>query len=78
MAVRPELRPDGNRLFLTATQGSADTGNKRVGNPTTRTDFNFGFGFELNGSSSTSLATVTNQIQDYFNPVTTTERVATL
>lgn len=69
---------DGNRLFLTSTQGSADTTNKRVGNPTTRTDFNFGFGFELNGTSSTSLATITNQIQDYFNPVTTTERVATL
>jgi hypothetical protein len=69
---------DGNRLFLTSTQGSADTTNKRVGNPSTRTDFNFGFGFELGGTGSTSLATITNQIQDYFNPVTTTERVATL
>jgi hypothetical protein len=69
---------DGNRLFLTSTQGSGDTTNKRVGNPTARADFNFGFGFELGGSGSSGSAAITDQIQDYFNPVTTTERVATL
>jgi hypothetical protein len=68
---------DGNRVFITNTSGAADAANKKVVGASQAT-FNFGFGFELNGSSSTSLATVTNQIQDYFNPVTTTERIATL
>lgn len=68
---------DGNRVFIAATQGSGDTTNKKVGT-VSRADFNFGFGFELNGSSSTGLHAITHQIQDYFNPVTTTERVATL
>lgn len=69
---------DGNRVFMSATSGAADAANKKVGVPSARADFNCGFGFELNGSSSTSHHSVTDQIQDYFNPVTTTERIATL
>jgi len=68
---------DGNRVFLTNTSGAADAANKKVVGATQAT-FNFGFGFELNGSSSTSLDSMTHQIQDYFNPVTTTERIAAL